>query len=72
MLRIKYRGYFISQQQEFGPLKLLKWVEGGPFILVQHNRNAMPGVSFQTSDDAKKAVDLKLEYDANVQKFFGS
>jgi hypothetical protein len=35
MIRAKYRGYSICQQKEFGPLKLLKWVEGGDLIVVR-------------------------------------
>ena len=72
MIRTKYRGFVIAQQKSFGPLKLLKWVEGGSFIVIKNDTDAMPGATFQTPDDAKKAVDLKLEYEANVQKFFGS
>lgn len=61
MLRTKYRGYVISQQQEFGPLKLLKWVENGNFIVVKNNTNAMHGTAFRTADDAKRAIDLELD-----------
>ena len=61
MIKAKYRGYSICQQEEFGPLKLLKWVEGGQFIVVKNNANAMPGARFCTVDDAKKALDVYLE-----------
>jgi hypothetical protein len=61
MTREKYRGYSICQQEEFGPLKLLKWVEGGQFIVVKNNANAMPGAKFRTVDDAKKVLDVYLE-----------
>jgi hypothetical protein len=61
MLRIKYRGYVISQQKEFGPLRLRKWVENGDFIIVKDNANATPGVAFRTSDGAKKFIDIELE-----------
>jgi len=61
MLRIKYRGYTISQQQEFGPLKLLKWVENGDFTVVKNNANVMPGTTFRTPEDAKKVIDLQVE-----------
>jgi hypothetical protein len=44
MTLIKYRGYSICQQREFGPLRLLRWVEDGEFIIVKNNTNAMPGV----------------------------
>jgi hypothetical protein len=61
MTRAKYRGYSICQQQEFGPLKLLKWVEGGDFIIVKNNANAMRGATFRTVDDAKKTIDVFVE-----------
>ena len=61
MIKAKYRGYSICQQEEFGPLKLLKWVEGGQFIVVKNNANAMPGAKFRTVDDAKKVLDVYLE-----------
>ena len=61
MIKAKYRGYSICQQEEFGPLKLLKWVEGGQFIVVKNNANAMPGAKFRTLDDAKKTIDVFLE-----------
>lgn len=61
MTRTKYRGYSICQQEEFGPLKLLKWVEGGQFIIVKNNANAMPGAKFRTVADAKKTIDVYLE-----------
>jgi len=51
-----YRGYSICQQREFGPLRLLAWVEGGDFILVKNGANAMPGATFQTVGDARRAV----------------
>jgi hypothetical protein len=61
MIRAKYRGYSICQQKEFGPLKLLKWVEGGDFIIVKNNANAMPSATFRTVDDAKKMVDVFID-----------
>jgi hypothetical protein len=61
MIRAKYRGYSICQQQEYGPLKLLKWVEGGDLIIVKNNANAMPGTTFRTVDDAKKTIDVFVE-----------
>jgi hypothetical protein len=61
MIRTKYRGYTIIQQREFGPLKLLKWVEDGDFIIVKDNTNVMPGTTFRTADDAKKALDIQIE-----------
>ena len=67
MIRTKYRGYSICQQKEFGPLRLLKWVEDGNFIIVKDNTNAMPGAIFQTVDDAKKAIDLDLVFSATFR-----
>jgi hypothetical protein len=61
MIRAKYRGYSICQQREFGPLKLLKWVEDGDFIIVKDNANAMPGATFRTVEDAKKTIDIFME-----------
>ena len=61
MIRAKYRGYSICQQKEFGPLKLLKWVEGGDFIIVKNNANAMPGATFRTVDEAKKMIDVFID-----------
>jgi len=61
MIRAKYRGFSITQQREFGPLKLLKWVEDGDFIVVRHGANAMPGATFQTVADARKAIDIFAE-----------
>jgi len=37
MTLTKYRGYLICQQREFGPLRLLQWVEDGEFIVVKNN-----------------------------------
>lgn len=64
MIRAKYRGYLICQQKEFGPLKLLKWVEGGDFIIVKNNADAMPGATFRTVDDAKRTIDIFETYRA--------
>jgi hypothetical protein len=61
MINAKYRGYSICQQQEFGPLKLLKWVEGRDLIIVKNNANAMPGATFRTVDEAKKTIDVFVE-----------
>ena len=61
MIRAEYRGYSICQQKEFGPLKLLKWVEDGDFISVKNNADAMPGATFRTVDDAKKTIDAFIE-----------
>lgn len=61
MIRAKYRGYSICQQKEFGPLKLLKWVEGGEFIIVKDDANAMPGATLRTVDDAKKMIDVFID-----------
>ena len=72
MLLTKYRGFVIAQQKSFGPLKLLMWVEGGSFIVIKNDTDAMPGATFQNPDDAKKAIDLHLEYNDNLRKFFGS
>jgi len=52
----EYGGYTICQQKEFGPLKLLQWVENGAFILVKENTNVMPSVTFRTVDDAQKFI----------------
>jgi len=61
MIRAKYRGYSICQQREFGPLKLLKWVEGADFIVTKDGANAMPGATFQRVEDARKAIDIYTE-----------
>ena len=61
MIKTKYRGYTICQQREFGPLKLLQWVEGGDFIVVKDNTNVMPGATFRTEGDAKKVIDIQIE-----------
>jgi len=58
MTLTKYRGYLICQQREFGPLRLLQWVEDGEFIIVKNNTNAMPGATFRSAEDAKKAIDM--------------
>jgi hypothetical protein len=61
MIRTKYRGYLITQQREFGPLKLLEWVEDGVFIVTKDNVNAMPGVTFRNLENAKKAIDAHVD-----------
>ena len=61
MKTTKYRGYLIAQQKEFGPLRLLKWVEDGDFIIVKDTGNAMPGTTFRTEDDAKKVIEIQLK-----------
>jgi hypothetical protein len=54
----EYRGYSICQKDEFGPLRLLKWVEGGAFTVTKDNADAMHGTRFRTIDDAKRAIDI--------------
>lgn len=68
MIRTKYRGYLIAQQREFGPLKLLKWVENGDFIVVKENRDAMPGATFRSPEDAKKAIDAQEDVFEHLKK----
>ena len=58
MTTIEYRGYSICQKSEFGPLRLLKWVEEGEFIVTKNNADAMHGATFRTIDDAKQAIDI--------------
>jgi hypothetical protein len=53
----EYRGYSICQKSEFGPLRLLKWVEEGEFIVTKNNADAMYGATFRAIDDAKQAID---------------
>jgi hypothetical protein len=62
MKLIRYRGYSICQQREFGPLRLLQWVEDSEFIIVKDNANAMPGATFRTAEDAKKAIDMTEQF----------
>jgi len=57
MTTTEYRGYSICQKGEFGPLRLLKWVEEGEFIVIKDNADAMHGTTFRTIDDAKQAID---------------
>jgi hypothetical protein len=57
MMTTEYRGYSICQKSEFGPLRLLKWVEEGEFIVTKNNVDVMHGTSFRTIDDAKHAID---------------
>jgi|HubBroStandDraft_6_1064221.scaffolds.fasta_scaffold434853_1 hypothetical protein len=54
----KYRGYSIFKQKEFGPLRLLKWVGDGDFIVVKGNANALPCATFRNEEDAKKVIDI--------------
>jgi len=58
MTTTEYRGYSICQKGEFGPLRLLKWVEDGEFIVTKNNADVMNGTSFRTVDDAKRAIDI--------------
>jgi hypothetical protein len=54
-----YRGYSICRQRKFGVLKLLKWLEtGGDFTITKDNAYVMPGATFRTEDDAKRAIDI--------------
>jgi hypothetical protein len=57
MTTTEYRGYSICQKSEFGPLRLLKWVEEGEFIVTNNNADAMHGATFRTIDDAKHVID---------------
>ncbi|HWY58696.1 MAG TPA: hypothetical protein VNZ03_29800 [Terriglobales bacterium] len=57
MTTIEYRGYSICQKSEFGPLRLLKWVEEGAFTVTKGNADAMHGTRFRTIDDAKHVID---------------
>jgi hypothetical protein len=47
MIRTKYRSYTICQQREFGPLRFVKWIEEGDFIIVQNSVNLMPGTTLE-------------------------
>jgi len=58
MTTIEHRGYSICQKSEFGPLRLLRWVEEGEFIVTKNNADVMYGTSFRTVDDAKRAIDI--------------
>jgi hypothetical protein len=58
MTTTEYRGYPICQKGEFGPLRLLKWVGEGEFIVIKDNADAMHGATFRTIDDAKHAIDI--------------
>jgi hypothetical protein len=58
MTTTEYRGYSICQKSEFGPLRLLKWVEEGEFIVIKDNADAMYGATFRTIDNAKQAIDV--------------
>lgn len=58
MTTTEYRGYLICQKKEFGPLRLLKWVDEGEFIVTKNNADAMHGATFRTIDDAKRAIDI--------------
>ena len=53
----EYRDYQICQQSEFGPLRLLKWVQEGEFMVTKDNADAVHGATFRTIDDAKQAID---------------
>ena len=58
MTTTEYRGYSICQKSEFGPLRLLKCVEEGEFIVTKNNADVMYGTRFRTIDDAKHAIDI--------------
>ena len=58
MTSTEYRGYSICQKNEFGSLRLLKWVEEGEFIVIKNSADAMHGTTFRTVDDAKRAIDI--------------
>jgi hypothetical protein len=58
MTTTECRGYSICQKSEFGPLRLLKWVEEGEFIITKDNADAMHGATFRSIDDAKQAIDV--------------
>jgi hypothetical protein len=62
MTTTEYGGYSIRQHKEFGPLRLLKWVEEGEFIVTKDNAEAMYGATFRTLDDAKQAIDAKERF----------
>lgn len=62
MILTKYRGYLICQQKEFGPLRLLEWVEDGDYIIVKNNGNAMPGARFRSAEEAKQAIDITEKF----------
>ena len=57
MTSTEYHGYSICQKSEFGPLRLLKWIEEGEFIVTKNNADAMHGATFRTIYDAKQAID---------------
>lgn len=48
IITTEYRGYSICQQREFGPLRLLKWVEDSQFIIVKNNADV--NARFHLSD----------------------
>jgi len=60
MIIAEYRGYSICQREDFvGPPELLKWVEGGDFVIVKDDVNVMPGKAFPTVNLAKKFIDWR-------------
>jgi len=65
-----YRGYSICQQREFGPLKLLKWVENGDFVIIKDNSDFMPGTTFRTAEDAKKVIDVHEDVHERIRRRF--
>jgi hypothetical protein len=56
MATTEYRGYSIRQQKPFGPLRLLRWVEHGKFVITKDGGDAF-GATFESVEDAKGAID---------------
>ena len=52
----EYRGYSIRHQKQFGPLRLLRWVRDGKFIITRDGGDAF-GATFESVEDAKRAID---------------
>jgi hypothetical protein len=65
-----YRGYSICQR-EFGPLRLLKWVENGDFVIIKKNSDFTPGATFRTAEDAKRVIEsVKMSMSASGSAFY--
>jgi len=44
------------QKREFGPLRLLKWVENRDLVTVKDNSDFMPGATFQTAEEVRRSL----------------
>jgi hypothetical protein len=68
-----YRGYSICQQREFGPQRLLRWVESGEFVIIKDNADFRPARRFGWQRTPRRSsMSMKTSMNASGNAFYPS